>query len=689
MAIIEINGNTLDPQGQRPVLRAMNLESADATKSDFILIQSVEPLSNQQEEELEKLGVDIQEYTSQNTYLCGYKKTDLHPIRNLPFVSWANVYLDLFVIGSTLKSSAATRGLLSFPSVPKGRVPQTVDIIVHAGVDPKSDAVLSEIAAAAHADPAALATGSTKIRLKVQSQYLESLAAIDKVKSILPVYAARLFNNRATKILGTPFEGPNSTQYEGEGQVVAVADTGFDQGSTTETHPAFSGRVRKLYALGDRDGNSDDPDGHGTHVCGSVLGDGFSATMGGRIRGAAPKANLVMQSLLDQKNGLRGIPNDLGELFWPPYRDDGARIHTNSWGSSSPGGWQLGYDPSGREIDTFIWKNKNMVILFAAGNDGIDADTNGIIDPQQIGAQAAAKNCITVGASENNRPEIRISYGDQWPSGPLTNDLMADNPGGMAAFSSRGPTCNQRVKPEIVAPGTAILSARSRRLLRPNDDFGTSADPEWWFLAGTSMATPLVAGCVAVLRETLIKNKTKDPSAALIKALLINGAIELPGQYVPSEAGPSPNSNSGYGRVNLPNSVILPSQSDGGYLEGRPLSQGMKEEKIVHIPAGRGGSDSSSAVSGHVLKVTLVWTDPPGPNLQNDLDLIVMDEIGTEKHGNMGDRPDFDRSNNVEQVVWTNLPPGDVKLVVRAYHIFNRAFAQPYALCWSIDRRLK
>lgn len=689
MTIIEINGNTLDPQGQRPVLRAMNLESADATKSDFILIQSVEPLSNQQEEELEKLGVDIQEYTSQNTYLCGYKKTDLNPIRNLPFVSWANVYLDLFVIDSTLKSPAATRGLPSFPSVPKGRVPQTVDVIVHSGVDPKSDAVLSEIAAAAHADPATLTPGSTKIRLKVQSQYLESLAAVDKVKSIQPVYAARLFNNRATKILGAPFQGPDTTQYEGEGQVVAVADTGFDQGSTTETHPAFSGRVRKLYALGDRDGHSDDPDGHGTHVCGSVLGDGYSATMGGRIRGAAPKATLVMQSLLDRRNGLRGIPDDLGELFWPPYRDDGARIHTNSWGSSSPGGWQLGYDPSGREIDTFIWKNKDMVILFAAGNDGIDADTNGIIDPQQIGAQAAAKNCITVGASENNRPEILIPYGEQWPSGPLTNDLMADNPGGMAAFSSRGPTSNQRVKPDIVAPGTAILSARSGRLRRPNDDFGTSADPEWWFLAGTSMATPLVAGCVAVLRETLVKNGTKDPSAALIKALLINGAIELPGQYVPSEAGPSPNSNSGYGRVHLPNSVMLPNQADGGYLEGRSLSQGMKEEKIVHIPAGRGDSDSSSAVSGHVLKVTLVWTDAPGPSLQNDLDLIVIGGNGTEKHGNMGDRPDFDRSNNVEQVVWTSLPPGDVKIVVRAYHIFNRAFAQPYALCWSIDRHLK
>ncbi|KAL6238380.1 hypothetical protein BDW75DRAFT_247462 [Aspergillus navahoensis] len=687
MSIIEINGNTLDPEGQRPVLRALNLESDDAANSDFILIQSVEPLSNEQEEELDRLGVEIQEYASKNTYLCGFKGTDLQPIRDLPFVSWVNVYLDLFVIDSSLKTRAAARELPSFPTVPKDRFPQTVDIILHKGIDPKSPDVLSEIAAAAHADPMTLTTGSTKTRLKVQSQYLESLAANDKVRLIQPVHAARLFNDRATQILGTPFLAPPNMQYEGADEVVAVADTGFDEGSITHPHPAFTNRVRQLYALGDRHGRSDDPDGHGTHVCGSVLGDGFSAAMGGVVRGAAPRAHLVVQSLLDRDNGLGGIPADLGQLFSPPYHRDRARIHTNSWGSSSPGRWQLPYNSSSMEIDTFVWENKEMVILFAAGNDGIDADRNGIVDPRQIGAEAAAKNCITVGASENDRPNIPITYGQQWPSGSISNDLMADNPGGLAAFSSRGPTREDRIKPDIVAPGTAILSARSRKLRDPGEDFGTSSDPDWWFLAGTSMATPLVAGCVAVLRETLTRNGTQNPTAALIKALLINGAIELPGQYVPSEAGPSPNCNSGYGRVNLPNSAILPTQTDGGFREGGPLAQDGEEETVVYIPGSR--NSQASSASSHVLKVTLVWTDPPGPYLQNDLDLIVKGPDGTEKHGNMGDRPDFDRSNNVEQVVWTNLPPGEVKIIVRAYHIFKRAFAQPYALCWSINRRLR
>jgi hypothetical protein len=108
-------------------------------------------------------------------------------------------------------------------------------------------------------------------------------------------------------------------------------------------------------------------------------------------------------------------------------------------------------------------------------------------------------------------------------------------------------------------------------MVQADDDFGASFDPKWWFLAGTSMATSLVAGCAAVLREIWKKTWQQDLSAALVKALLINGAIEVPVRYIPGEAGPSPNSSSGYGRVSLSNSIILPAQTDGGFLEGGPL----------------------------------------------------------------------------------------------------------------------
>ena len=179
MAEILINGNRLDPETQRPALRAFGLASADASKPDYILVQSIEPLSNEQEDELEKLGVKIPEYVSRNTYLCGFKGTDLQRIRNLPYLSWVNVYLDLFVVQSNLKIPAGVMEV--FPTVPKDRTTQTVDVLLHKDVEASSPQVLSAVAAAGHADPETLGAGPKKIRLNVESQYLDALAAIDQV----------------------------------------------------------------------------------------------------------------------------------------------------------------------------------------------------------------------------------------------------------------------------------------------------------------------------------------------------------------------------------------------------------------------------------------------------------------------------------------------------------------------------
>ena len=87
--------------------------------------------------------------------------------------------------------------------------------------------------------------------------------------------------------------------------------------------------------------------------------------------------------------------------------------------------------------------------------------------------------------------------------------------------------------------------------------------------------------------------------------------------------------------------------------------------------------------TGYRLKVTLVWTDPPGAQLQNDLDLIVKASNGQERHGNMGTSKRFDRVNNVEQVVWDNIPAGTVTITVQAFHITQ--FAQPWAYAWRIS----
>lgn len=674
MSRITINGVTVDPLAQGPALAAANLHSADATDSDYILIQTRQPLSKDMKRELTDRGVEILEYVPDDTYLCNYTGTDLDQIRSLADVVWANVYLQGFKVAPSLTTGpTATPGarnlmeVAAAPAITLSTTPKVVDVVFHSNIDPES--IRDKVAAAAHLNPADLHVMPHKVRLNVQTKYLNDLASIDEVRHLEEVMPMKLHNNMARQILNVePLSNPG-THFEGEGQTVAVADTGFDRGSTTDVHDAFTGRVMRLYALG-RTNNADDPDGHGTHVAGSVLGDGDSTTLGHTIRGTAPAARLVLQSVLDSLGGLGGLPNDLNDLFRPPYDDDGARIHTNSWGSTLGDGR---YNANSSEVDEFVWEHRDCVICFSAGNEGVDHNATGIIDPQSITPPATAKNCITIGATENDRPNFSLTYqqgfgATDYPSNPVASDHMADDPEGMVAFSSRGPTTDGRIKPDVVAPGSYILSARSR------DTTGTgwapSADPLYYFLGGTSMATPLVAGCAALVREYLSEeHQLTTPSAALVKAMLINGARDVVGQYVPSEAGGIPNNSEGFGRVDMAATLRESVQLQD---EATELDTGDEETTTVTVD------------DGASLKVTLVWTDRPGATLQNDLDLIVRTADGQERHGNVAPNSTaFDRNNNVEQVVWENVPAGDVDIIVRAHRI--PLFPQSYALVTRIE----
>ena len=663
MSIITINGITIDPTAPKAALATISLHNVTAKASDYLIVQTSHPLTRAERARLAKNGAKILEAVPGSAFICHFPKTSLVAIRKLPFVAWADVYPEVVKLSASLRAIAtapsgvpASMAALAVPAaLDATRV--TVDVVLHRKVNLKSAA--KHVAAAAHLNADQIRVAGNKIRMTLKLRRLADVTKLDQVRHVEQVYPRKLANSVARMILRVP-AGTGAAVNGGQGEVIAVADTGFDKGSRTNVHPAFKGRVKKLYALG-RPGRKDDPDGHGTHVAGSVLANGVSKA-DGPVRGTAPAAKLVLQSVLDDNDGLGGLPDNLNELFGPPYKRDKARVHSNSWGSSSKKSYGV-YDQQAFEVDEFVYGHRDMLICFAAGNEGSDANANGQIDPNSVTPPGTAKNCLTIGASENNRPGFTDTYGEGWPNdfpaNPIKADTIANNPEGMVAFSSRGPTNDLRIKPDVVAPGSYILSTRSR--VTKSEGWGLSDDPLYMYDGGTSMATPLVAGCVAVIRAFLrTQHKMKSPSAALLKALVVNGAHDLQGQYAPSEAAGIPNISEGFGRVDV-QAVIGPygkNEKLQFFDESRKLDTGQRQDRTFTVPA-----------NAKRMKATLVWTDPPGEGLQSDLDLVVA--AGTrQRHGNMApSSADFDRHNNVEQVLWDQLPANKVTISVLAHAV--------------------
>jgi len=220
------------------------------------------------------------------------------------------------------------------------------------------------------------------------------------------------------------------------------------------------------------------------------------------------------------------------------------------------------------------------------------------------------------------------------------------NVSNLASFSSRGPTPDGRIKPDVVNIGDRIISARSDGTLG-SYQCRHGARNALRESSGTSMATPLTAGAAALLRQYLttyvdcsIANRNfvpcafklaeqepgaqlmRTPSAALMKALLIAGAVPLTGDNgVGLSVGHDvPNNEQGYGRINLRHSM----QQD------HSAAQFFLFDAFNHslVTASDIFAACASVAPGE-LKVTLVWTDYPGsPSHQiplvSDLDLFVL-----------------------------------------------------------------
>ena len=562
--LIRLQYATFDPLAGEPGVPAGQRLTVQAGHPATYLLQFTGPVHDKWKAQVEAAGARLYGYVPDFAFIARMDEATAGEVQTLPFVRWVGPYHPAYRLASALQTS---------------EVSQTSEVWT-VTIQTLPDADLDRLAKQVEGwDGQVQGRAANKLagylRLSLPANHLPDVAALDEVLWVEPYFEPQLYNNVGGGTIMRANDVRTSLGLYGSGQTVAVADTGLDTGDESTLSADFEPQFVKAYALGRLNDWSDD-NGHGTHVAGSVLGNGRLSgsnpgahDYAGSFAGVAPEANLVFQSIMDAGGGLGGLPDNLVDLFTPPY-NDGARIHTNSWGGPTGGTPQNpeygGYTIYSRQADTMMWQHQDMLILFAAGNEGVDEDTDGVVDLDSIGSPGTAKNVVTVGASENLRPSIATTWGEGWPddfpADPIFSDQIADDSAGMAAFSSRGPTDDGRVKPDIAAPGTFIISARSHD---PNAGTGWGVYNEHYlYMGGTSMATPLTAGAAALVREWLTEQRgVSDPSAALMKAVLINGAADMsPGQYgtggtqeVPNYR---PNNVTGWGRVDLVESLNPP-----------------------------------------------------------------------------------------------------------------------------------
>ena len=507
---LRLRAGTFDPLESPPPLPT-RFTAQTPISPTYLIVQFRGPIEARWHNLLERTGFPPLGYLPDYAYVVRAPRQAVAVLTSLPGVRWVGEFLPAFRVEPTLWSASG---------------PVTLTIQFFPG---------DEVNLRGVPDVEVLETIRTRwqttVRIRTDGSLIPTLAALPGVRWVEPFVPPRLSNDVAGNLIGVPTIQA-TLGITGSGQVVAVADTGLDVGASGPITD-FAGRIVSTHCLGRPSPCQwDDPHGHGTHVAGSAVGSG--ALSGGQFAGTAPGAALVVQSLYSPTQpGDLYVPSDLNLLFSPAYTD-GARIHNDSWGSAGNR-----YDTWAQTADQFVWDHPDMLIVVAAGNGGIDRGSDGLVDPGSLYSPATAKNVLAVGASES----LRIGQGEtgpygshpEFPANPVHDDFISDDPNGLAAFSSRGPTADGRTKPDLVAPGTNVVSARSHH---PNATYPYTYNLHYAYYSGSSQAAGLTSGAAALVRQWYAQHGLPSPSAALVKATLIHGAVDLsPGQYGPAVTG--------------------------------------------------------------------------------------------------------------------------------------------------------
>ncbi|PGV53557.1 S8 family peptidase [Bacillus sp. AFS037270] len=311
----------------------------------------------------------------------------------------------------------------------------------------------------------------------------EILVNCSHIKKVYLNSEVKAFLNVAVPSVNAKGIVRNGKELTGSGVKIAIVDTGI------YPHPDLSGRITDFVDFINNRTAPYDDNGHGTHCA----GDAASASL--RYTGPAPKANLVGVKVLD-RSGSGSLETIMRGVEWciqyneqnPTNKID---IISMSLGST-PRTYRLeNQDPMVKIVES-AWQS-GIVVCVAAGNEGPDRGT--------IASPGISDRVITVGAFDDK-------------------DTLQRTDDDVASFSSRGPTIYNVKKPDILAPGVDIVSLRSPNSYLDRAQKSSRVGSNYFTLSGTSMATPICAGIVALIKES---NPQLNPDE--IKNSLTSGTV--------------------------------------------------------------------------------------------------------------------------------------------------------------------
>ncbi len=719
-----------------------------SSEAALLLVQFQSGPTAREQEAVGNTGAAVLSYVPHHALLIRVKAAgDLTALREIPGVRWVGRFEPGYRINPSLASEMASRRESNFTSSSIGTI--VVQLASTEDASALAAAVKESFIDASIELPR---EGSNLTRISAAEGTIPQLVgALIRDPAVLWVerYVPPILHNDNSVWIGQSYDAhgpeeahaPDPKLYEfsatvwnhgllGQGQIVGIADTELEFGMCFFADPlrevllqqvappaalAADPLHRKILAFnyGSLDPNSAlDSFRHGTHVAGSVAGDNLAHPAGTSAGhdtgdGMAPRAKIIFEDISpgvqDKCAGLLIV--DLAPLLTQEYVS-GARLSTNSWGTGANF-----YGSESVAVDGVVWAREDFSVFFSAGNEGVAG----------VSQESGAKNSIGVGATETYDATFHDEFGILTPEN-------------MLSFSSQGFMSDGRYKPDLTAPGS-VVSSRFPVSYYSNasDPHCNPSDPQVCFpsfggcyvtdtsqscssagLSGTSMASPTAAGLAALARQYFTDGfypsgsaapaNSRNPSAALMKAVLINGARNMIGHtYDRRGSGPhtdlgpladAPGPKQGWGRVTLDDALYF-----GGDTRRLRIAD-------VPNPAGlRTGATSTFqfnvSSSTEPLKVTLAWTDPPGsPSagvaLVNNLNLEITAPNGTVYRGNQwtadnidvpGDKISaanptaWDTVNNVEGVVIPSPAPGLYKARVIASNVpgYQSRFTQGYA----------